>query len=347
MTPTARHLGILLMLGSALGTLVAKEKESGPAGTRHLGMSGASAAIFLDARRVVVASDEDNRLRVYDAETGGPALSAWDASPGLDLGRGNPECDLEGAARVGSRLYWIGSHGRNKDGKFRPNRHRFFATEVDLTPEGPRWRAVGKASSGLVSAMLADPGLAALALAGASSQAPDSKGGLSIEGLAAGPAGSLWIGFRGPLSKGRAILVPLQNPDRVLEGHTPRFGPPTLLDLGGRGLRDMAWTGSEWILVAGATGGDQKGTRIYRWGGGVQTPVALDLPGLKHLNVEAVAVPPERPVRRLLLCSDDSHRDTQGAPSFRSRWVDLPAPIGGDRKDVPPGDPAIPQSRRP
>lgn len=345
MTPAVRRLGTLLFLGGALGMLVAK--EAGPAGTRHLGMSGASAAIFLDDHRFVVANDEDNRLRVYDPATSGAALSAWDASPGLRLGRGNPECDLEGAARVGDRIYWIGSHGRNKDGKFRPNRHRFFATEVNPGPEGPRWRSVGTASSGLVGAMLADPGLASLPLAAASALPPDSKGGLSIEALAAGPDRSLWIGFRGPLSKGRAILVPLRNPDQVLDGRTPRFGPPTLLDLGGRGLRDMAWTGSEWILVAGATGGDQKGTRIFRWSGAGHLPGALDLPGLKNLHVEAVAVPPGRPVRRLLLCTDDSHRDARGTPSFRSYWIDLPAPVGGERPEAASDGPGSPQSKRP
>lgn len=336
MSPAARLLGTLLICGASAGTLSAK--DSPPTSNRHPGMSGASAAIFLDSRRIVVASDEDNRLRLYDPTASRPAISTWDASPWLRLGRGNPECDLEGAARVGSRIYWIGSHGRNKDGKFRPNRHRFFATEVDETPEGPRLRSVGSPSSGLVSAMLADPGLASLSLAGASSLPPDARGGLSVEALAARPDGSLWIGFRGPLSKGRAVLVPLLNPDQVLDGRSPRFGPATLLDLDGRGLRDMAWTGSEWILVAGATGGDQKSTRLFRWSGEGANPVALDLPGLKNHHIEAVAVPPERPVRRLLLCSDDSHRDARGEPSFRSYWIDLPAPIGGQGAKVPSPD---------
>jgi hypothetical protein len=54
----------------------------------------------------------------------------------------------------------------------------------------------------------------------------------------------------------------------------------------------------------------------------------LDLPGLKNLHIEAVAVPPEQPVRRLLLCSDDSHRTSTGTASFRSFWIDLPsAPV--------------------
>jgi hypothetical protein len=316
----------LLMAALFLGPLAQTSlaKEGVPSGNRHPGMSGASAAIFLDAGRVVVASDEDNRLRVYDPSASEPAITAWDASPWLRLSGRHPECDLEGAARVGNRIYWIGSHGRNKDGKYRANRHRFFATEVTETPQGPRLRSVGSPCSTLVSAMLTTPSLASLHLDAAAALPPDSKGGLNIEALAARPDGSLWIGFRAPLTQGKSILVPLLNPDAVLEGQAPRFGSPTRLDLGGRGLRDMAWTGSEWILVAGASGGEQKGTRLFRWNGEGSSPNALDVPGLKNIHIEAVAIPPERPVRRFLLCSDDSNRKSDEVPSFRSYWINLP-----------------------
>ena len=314
---TALLMGLLAQTGSA--------EEGMPSGNRHPGMSGASAAIFLDAGRVVVASDEDNRLRVYDPSASQPAITAWDASPWLHLSGRNLECDLEGAARVGNRIYWIGSHGRNKDGKYRSNRHRFFATDVTETPQGPQLRSIGTPCSTLVTALLTNAALASLHLDTAAALPPDSKGGLSIEALAARPDGSLWIGFRGPLAKGKALLIPLLNPDAVLEGHAPHFGPPTRLDLGGRGLRDMAWTGSEWILVAGATGGEQKGTKLFRWNGESRSPSTLDLPGLKNLHIEAVAVPSEKPVRRLLLCSDDSHLTSIGTPSFRSYWINLPS----------------------
>jgi hypothetical protein len=311
-----------LLLGMFARTSLAKEEVM--PWNRHPGMSGASAAIFLDAGRVVVASDEDNRLRVYDPTASQPAIQVWDASPWLHLSGRHAECDLEGAARVGSKIYWIGSHGRNKEGKYRPNRHRFFATEVEETPQGPRFRNVGTPSSTLVHTMLTTPSLGSLHLDTAAALPPDSKGGLSIEALAARPDGSLWIGFRGPLAKEKALLVPLLNPDAVLEGQGPRFGSPTRLDLGGRGLRDMAWTGSEWILVAGASGGEQKGTRLFRWNGEGSSPNALDVPGLKNIHIEAVAIPPERPVRRLLLCSDDSNRKSGETSSFRSFWIDLP-----------------------
>ncbi|MCE6966894.1 hypothetical protein, partial [Cereibacter sphaeroides] len=49
---------------------------------------------------------------------------------GIDPQGKNPEADLEGLSRIGDTVYAITSHGRNKDGKFRPNRHRLFALKV-------------------------------------------------------------------------------------------------------------------------------------------------------------------------------------------------------------------------
>ena len=45
------------------------------------------------------------------------------------------EADLEDAARIGNRVYVIGSHGRNKDGKLERARYRFFG--MDLAGTGP------------------------------------------------------------------------------------------------------------------------------------------------------------------------------------------------------------------
>ena len=59
-----------------------------------------------------------------------------------------PESDLEGAANLADRIYWITSHGRNREGEARESRHRFFATtyhvnasgriELDFTGTGPQ-----------------------------------------------------------------------------------------------------------------------------------------------------------------------------------------------------------------
>src|SRR5512140_2721656 len=98
--------------------------------TSYLGMCDASGAVVVNSNRFVVANDEDNVLRVYDSRVSGPPVQQFDMNAFLELEPGSPEADLEAGARVGDRAYWIGSHGRNQDGKRRWNRCRFFATDI-------------------------------------------------------------------------------------------------------------------------------------------------------------------------------------------------------------------------
>src|SRR5690606_32840314 len=66
------------------------------------GACDASGAVPLDKHRFVVADDEDNVLRVYHADRGGPPLARIDLSPKLALRKQKKaESDIEGATRVG------------------------------------------------------------------------------------------------------------------------------------------------------------------------------------------------------------------------------------------------------
>ncbi len=81
------------------------------------GACDASGAAGLGAGRIAVADDEDNHLRVYDLAAGGPPIELIDTSAELADERGkHPEMDLEAAATIGTRVYWIGSHSRKKSG---------------------------------------------------------------------------------------------------------------------------------------------------------------------------------------------------------------------------------------
>jgi hypothetical protein len=73
----------------------------------------------------VGATDEDNELRLYDIK-GGPSPKTLDV--GVEAAVKSAlavekikECDLEGAAKIGDLIFWIGSHGRNKDAKEKKN----------------------------------------------------------------------------------------------------------------------------------------------------------------------------------------------------------------------------------
>jgi hypothetical protein len=242
----------------------------------YTGGSDPSAAAAVDANRFVVADDEINILRVYSIGDSAPVFSL-DITDFLGADANRPEADIEGAARIGNRIYWITSHGRNKEGQVRSSRYRFFATEIaDVGPladpnVSPRIVPVGKPYSHLVQDMLDAPQLKSLNLRAVTrldeklskkerAMLSPKEQGLNIEGLAAGPDGqSLWIGLRNPLYKmaekeAKAIVIPLLNPDEVIkDGKPARFGDVILLDLGERGIRSIDYVESlkEYWIIAG------------------------------------------------------------------------------------------------
>jgi Protein of unknown function (DUF3616) len=234
----------------------------------HAGMCDASAAVAVGENLFVVANDEDNVLRVYRSDRAGGPVAAFVMDAFLGVESEHPEADIEGAARVGDRIYWIASHGRNKDAKKRPNRRRFFATEVRQDGDRVTLAGVGIPYRDLLKDLEGDDGLDAFKLDKAAERAPEDQDGLNIEGLAATPRGSVLIGFRNPIRTGRALLVPLENPDEVVQGKKARLGRPIALDLGRRGVRSIEYqpAARQYQIVAGAPD-DRRDFRRYRWSG--------------------------------------------------------------------------------
>jgi hypothetical protein len=313
----------LARAGLLLGLAAAPALTAAPEARWHVGMANASAGVPLGAERFVAASDEQNRLIVYRLEGDGRPVAQFDLNGPLQLAGAHSELDLEGAALLGDVAYWLGSHGRNKDGKSRPDRQRLLATRITTNAAGGvAFELVGRPATRLLTQLQRDPQLAGLQLERAGVLAPDD-GGINLEGLAATADGQLLLGFRGPLVKGRAAVVPLRNPAAVMAGHRAEFGPPRLLDLGGRGIRDLVWTGREYFLIGGGSKGGGK-PRLFRWAGDDSAPVAVELKGLKQFNPEALIAfgTPERP--RLLVLSDDGKAaEKTGAPvGFRSFWLE-------------------------
>ena len=277
-----RLAALLLISASAAG-----------AQTRYEALCDASAAVALDERHFVVADDEHNKLSVYQR---GQAKRVGQVD--LKFLKADKESDLEGAAQVGKRIYWIASHARNSAGEPRPDRQRFFATEIVGTTVEP----VGKPYTGLLADLLATPALAPLRLAEAAGRAAEAEGGLNIEGLAAAADGSLLIALRNPIPQGRAIVIPLLNPAELIDGKGPaRFGAAIRMDLGGRGLRSIERVSTTYLIAAGPTA-DAGTFAIYRWSGkaaDAPTPVKLDLGTLRP---EALFAWPDG---QITLLSDD------------------------------------------
>jgi hypothetical protein len=279
------------------------------------GLCDASAAETLGAGFFVVADDEDNILRIYDRAGGGLPVASLDLSRFLQTDPKHPEADLEGAARLGNLIYWITSHGRNADGKRRASRHRFFATEVTVSNGVPGLTTVGQPYTRLLQDLIGNPRLARFGLAAAAQLPPKHPGALNIEGLAPSPAGHLWIGFRNPIPREGALLVPMLNPEEVIHGARPRLGDPLLLPLGGLGIRSITDWGSQYLIVAGSYDGEGR-SELYRWNGSEAAPQLLHHSALKGLNAEALArFPGVRPgEEELLVISDDGNVPIGGKP---------------------------------
>lgn len=268
--------------------------------TTFNGPCDASAAVALDATHFIVGDDEHNILHVYRQGQPAPVASLNLAN---FLGTAaDEESDIEGAAAIGSRIYWITSHGSNSKGKARPARQRFFATEV-VPGQPPTVKPVGQAYANLLRDMLAAEMLKPYRLGDAARLAAEADGGLNIEGLAATADGKLLIGLRNPLPQQRALIIPLDNPDEVIVGHRARFSEPILLDLGQRGIRSIERIGNSYLIVAGPTG-DRGSFSMYRWSGRRgDAPTQVTGIDLKNLRPEALFAIPDS--SRVQLLSDD------------------------------------------
>ena len=295
------------------------------------GMCDASGAVALGGGLFVVGNDEDNLLRVYDARRGGAPMRSVDLSPDLELPsqKKPPEADIEAATGLGPLSFWLTSHGRNSSGKKQPSRLRFFATRE--TDRGPA--LVGRPYSQLLDDLLADPRLATFSLTEAEALPPKSSGGLNIEGMTAMADGrSLLIGFRSPVPRGRALVVPVLNPTEIVrDGTRARLGEPRLLDLDGLGIRSLSWWRGRYLIISGGTASEAT-SRLFTWRGGDDVPVPVSQVDLTGLNPEAFFTPEQ--AEEILLLSDDGSVPLDGVECkrlkdparkrFRGVWVRLP-----------------------
>jgi hypothetical protein len=301
------------------------------AGAVGRGMCDASAAVAVGKDRFLVANDEDNVLRLFNADQGDEPLAIFDLSDFIKPDPDKPESDLEAAARLGELVFWTTSHGRNKSDKVRESRHRLFATRVVDDGERVEVRGVGNPYSRLLEDLTGDPRLQKYKLDEASLLAPKKKNALNIEGLAATPDGKLLIGFRNPIPGKHALIVPLDNPRQIIEGARARLGAPIELDLDGHGIRDMAYDAARKVywIVSGSYKSDGKFS-LYRWSGDPDTPPQrAKTVDFDDLSPEAIVVYPGEPGRIQFLSDDGSRtigeRECKLADlsqrSFRTAWL--------------------------
>lgn len=305
---------------------------SADAPVKHYGMCDASAAVAIGSDSFVVANDEDNILRIYKRDKSGDAVASQDLTAFLKIDPKSPEADIEAAARIGDRIYWITSHGANRNGKYRPNRRRFFATDID---SNGNLKPVGAPFLDLVQALEDSADLKDYHLGEAAQKAPKAEGGLNIEGLTSTTEGKLLIGFRNPIPNGKALLVPLENPqDVITDDKKPQLGKPILLNLDGLGIRSIDYSAvkNTYFIIAGSYDGNDN-FQFYQWSGHASDkPVQLNGIDFQGLNPEELIVYPEAE-SRIQILSDDGAEKLNGVAckdlenpkdkSFRSVWIEL------------------------
>lgn len=279
--------------------LVVLDKTPG----NYQGGCDGSGGVAIDATHFLDVNDEDQQVRIYQRGANATAVATVDVTTGIGLIAGD-ESDFEDAARVGDRVYVISSHGRDKNGKLAPPRYRFHALDLNGTAVTVAGYSSTLLTDLLDAARWTTPNSSVIALLDGATQpavttdanlAPEANG-TNIEGLAAFPSaaqpGRLVVGFRNPQSGTNAILVTLLNADAMLTGARAQLGEAFLLDLGGLGVRGLAWSATHQallILAGGKAGGP---FRIYTWTGtGQPVSVATLTPPANHAPEAIIPYP--------------------------------------------------------
>lgn len=290
-TEMIKAWSVLLLL---TGSVLAAEFET------YRGTCDASAGFYAGQDRFVVADDENNIVRVYKlGQYDQPEALLTNIADLLNSNGSTKEADLEASAVIGQQVYWIGSHGRNKNGKLRPDRQVFFATDLEIETDEiilsfsaePYRRLLEDLISSETGRQYDLADIAQLDKNSNKKLAPKADG-INIEGMTAGPDNSLFIGLRNPLFAGKALVVQLLNPDQVAAGKQPcRFGQSALLDLNGRGIRAMEYypDNKQYYIIAGEKSAENRFS-LYSWSGNsdIKPRELLKLDSSEKFNPEAL-----------------------------------------------------------
>lgn len=237
--------------------------------------------------RCLLVADNESKSALFLFDVAGDTLAGQRTVP-LQSPSGSAAIkDAEGLARVGERIFVVGSHSRRSWDKTPPTctldeqRLAFGLFDwqggaLNGTPvrtalaDWQRLLQADECRRGLIVPSAPAAGLAArlcdaiaAGQAGAEQTREGCAQGVNIEGVAAvpgerGAAPRIWFGLRGPLLDSRAVLLRLASPDAL------RFDAVVTVDLHGDGIRDLAVAdGWLWIL-AGPSADFQNAGTLWR-----------------------------------------------------------------------------------
>ncbi|SDM28930.1 DUF3616 domain-containing protein [Nonomuraea jiangxiensis] len=194
------------------------------------------------------------------------------------------EADIEGMGRADGHLWLVGSHSlkrrrvKSKDPDKAADRlatvvreeNRFILVRLPLgDAEAPERGAIMSGGHNLTTYMSDDRHLAPFLTL------PGKDNGLDVEGIAV-LSGRVYLGLRGPVLRGWAVLLELRVEDagkgrlRLREPYRKHF-----LDLGGLGVRDLCPDGDSLLLLTGPTMDLDGPVRVVRWRPGHKRPTVV------------------------------------------------------------------------
>lgn len=225
-----------------------------------------SGAAALEEGRVLLVEDESSQsLQLIQVNSNGSVDELGQPKMSQKATRifKNKVRDLEGATSNGEEsIYLITSHTTNKSHKHKAPREQIVRLEY-LNGKVDHVRLY----HGLLDAMKKLHPQFAEALS--TEKKVSRKKEINIEALVWNrEEKSLLIGLRSPLIEGKAVVVPLQNPDAIFDNEEEaKLKKPILLDLEGDGIRGMSWDEKKqgyWI-IAGDIGKRKEGFTLWFW----------------------------------------------------------------------------------
>lgn len=179
------------------------------------------------------------------------------------------EMDIEGICTEGDCVYVIGSHSARRErfslnNTYKENQTTFYVDKIEKKRSrdwlyrirlDAKGNEIDKNMISLRKILMNDPALKAFC------EIPAKENGIDIEGIAA-KDGWLYVGFRGPVFRDNYVPV------MKLRFDDPETTYALLyVQLGGRGIRDLAIVSDGFLILAGPIGGGSDSYQVLHWDG--------------------------------------------------------------------------------